>query len=389
VIQDKNNISVFATTGNCVTPLGFNIQENIKMVLQGKSGIKNFSDEYLHNEPFVGGIIDKEKLNNAFQTLNLKGEFTDLEQMMLLSVKSIQPLYDAILDDKCGLIISSTKGNITSLEKGNIEQYYLSNLADKVAKVIGVKSTPIVLSNACVSGIMAVSVAKSLIQSNVYNHLIIIGADLFSRFVFTGFQSFQAVSPNPCKPYDKNRDGITLGEAAASILVTKNKAVIQGEVYYEILGDSNINDANHISGPSRTGEGLFQSIQKSIAEAQISANQIDCISAHGTATAYNDEMEAQAFNRLGLENTPVYSLKGYFGHTLGASGLLDTVIALKSGSKNLIPQSLGYSEHGVTLPLNVTTENIFTECNIILKTASGFGGTNTAVIFKRHINNEK
>ncbi|HEU4791481.1 MAG TPA: beta-ketoacyl synthase, partial [Flavobacterium sp.] len=148
-------------------------------------------------------------------------------------------------------------------------------------------------------------------------------------------------------------------------------------------GDGSINDANHISGPSRTGEGLFRSIQSALAEAKINSNQIDYISAHGTATPFNDEMEAIALNRLGLENIPLNSLKGFYGHTLGASGLLETVIGIQSALENKLFVSLGFDTIGVSQPINVIEKNEDKNIHFFLKTASGFGGCNTAVVFEK------
>lgn len=385
----KKNISVYAANGSCVTPLGFNLIDNIQGIKEGRTAINKFNVPTLQKEEFFGAIIDKELLNRAFSKLTYEGDFSTLEKMMLLSVDEMVKTYQNQLNDKCGLIISSTKGNIDALFSDNKEAYFLHHLAKKIGNAIGLNKDPIVLSNACVSGIMAISVAKRLIQTEVYDHFIVLGGDLFSKFVFAGFQSFQAISNQPCKPYDKARDGITLGEAAAAIFITKDKSLVEDDSYYEIIGDSSINDANHISGPSRTGEGLFQSVENAIKEANIENTAIDCISAHGTATLFNDEMEAQAFTRSGIEETPVFSLKACFGHTLGAAGLLETVISLAFADDNLVPSSIGYQEHGLTLPLNISSEVQEKEVNIILKTASGFGGSNTAVLFKKCKTNEK
>jgi 3-oxoacyl-[acyl-carrier-protein] synthase-1 len=212
--------------------------------------------------------------------------------------------------------------------------------------------------------------------------VLIAAGDVFSSFVFSGFQSFHAVSSNPCKPYSKFRDGITLGEAAAAIFVSNDVEAI-GETTFEIVGDSSINDANHISGPSRTGEGLHLSIENALNEAGLEAKDIDCISAHGTATEYNDEMEAQAFFRSHLQQKPVFSLKGFFGHTLGAAGLLETLVTLGFAKNNLIPRSFGYDENGLTILLNVVEETHSLPINCVLKTSSGFGGANTAMVFKK------
>ncbi len=376
--------AVFFAEGECITPLGWTLQKNIENLKADKSAITEVKDKNFAENPFYGAVLNKEKLNQKFENLAYQEEFSTLEKMILLASENIKNTYENALKDKCGLIISSTKGNITALENEDISAYFLSNLAQKIGKALKIKSQPIVLSNACVSGIMAISVAKRLIQSGAYNHFIVIGADLFSKFVFSGFQSFQAISKKPCKPYDKSRDGITLGEAAAVAFITKDKEKIKNKTYFEIIGDSSINDANHISGPSRTGEGLFQSIENAKKEADISAEKVACISSHGTATLYNDEMEAQAFTRAKLQEKPVFSLKGRFGHTLGAAGLLETVITLKFAEENLIPPSFNYEKHGLTLPLNISSTFQEKEMDIILKTASGFGGSNTAVLFKKH-----
>lgn len=385
----QNRIPVYLSNGACVTPLGFNLNENIKGLKEGRTAINSIKDVNLQKDPFYGAVINKVKLNEAFLKLGYKADFSTLEKMMLLAVDEILRTYSDLLDDQCGLIISSTKGNIDALSTDDISPYFLHYLAKKICNTMGVKSEPIVLSNACVSGVMAISVAKRLIQTGAYKHFIIIGGDLFSKFVFSGFQSFQAISSEPCKPYDESRDGITLGEAAAAVFMTKERELIKSGSCFQIIGDSSINDANHISGPSRTGEGLFQSINNAIKGADIGSTTIDCISSHGTATNFNDEMEAQAFNRAALENTPVFSLKACFGHTLGAAGLLESVISLAFAEEDLIPPSLGYHTHGLTLPLNICSEIQEKKVDTILKTASGFGGSNTAVIFKKCDSNEK
>src|SRR5699024_3295350 len=347
---------VFFAAGECVTPLGWTLEENITNLEKGKSGISLIKDKNFAENPFYGAIINKEKLAKNFENLAYQNQFSTLEKMILLACEKLKNKYQSLFKEKCGLIISSTKGNINALKNRDIPQYLLSNLADKISKSIGINSQPIVLSNACVSGIMAVSTAKRLIQTGKYDHFLIVGADLFSKFVFSGFQSFQAISKNPCKPYDKSREGITLGEAASAAFITKDKEKIKSDFCFEIIGDSSINDANHISGPSRTGEGLFQSIENAKKEAKIKAENIDFISANETATLYNDEMEAQAFTRAKLEEKPVFSLKGRFGHTLGAAGLLETIISLKFAEKNKIPPSFNYENHGLTLPLNIPKE---------------------------------
>ncbi|PHR44602.1 MAG: beta-ketoacyl synthase [Fluviicola sp.] len=385
--QDFSNISVYATSGNCLSPAGSNVSENLVAIDKGNLAIEKHSNSDLSESPFYGAIISETVIEKEFSKLNYEGPFSKLEKMILIVLNGIVTKYSHVFSKRCGIIFSTTKGNIDALDNAEIENYYLHNTASKISKAMDIKTQPIVLSNACVSGIMAVSVAKRLIQTDKYDHIVVVGADLFSKFVFSGFQSFQAVSPKPCKPYSKNRDGITLGEAAAAMFVTKDKSLLTSNSY-KITGESSINDANHISGPSRTGEGLFQSVQKAIKEAGVKPKDIDMISSHGTATNYNDEMEAQAFSRADLAQTPLFSLKGFFGHTLGAAGLLETVISLASADENKIPPSFGFDEMGVTLPLNISAQTQSKSIHTVLKTASGFGGSNTAVIFQKFNTNE-
>ena len=205
---------------------------------------------------------------------------------------------------------------------------------------------------------------------------------MVTQFILSGFNAFQALSDQPCRPYCKTRAGINIGEVAASVLVTKDKNELVDEAVV-VLGEASCNDANHISGPSRTGEGLFRSVERAINQAKLKPNDIDYISAHGTATLFNDEMEAIAFNRLGLQETPLNSLKGYFGHTLGASGLLETIIGMHSLNQNTLFASKGFQELGVSQPLNIIKQTTKKEIKTFLKTASGFGGCNTAAIFQK------
>jgi 3-oxoacyl-[acyl-carrier-protein] synthase-1 len=371
---------VFVTETNCITPLGFDVAANIRNIVNGFSGIRYHQDKALMLAPFYASIVDNAELDLAFAKISSETKYSKLEKMMLLALHPIVKKSGSALNHKSVLVVSTTKGNIIALEKNeNISTAYLPELAKTIAAFFGFKTEPIVVSNACVSGILAVSVAKRMIRAGIYDEAFIVGGDLVSEFVLSGFNSFQAMSDLPCKPYSKNRAGVTLGEAAAAILITSKK----DNAKVKILGDSSINDANHISGPSRTGEGLFRSIQNALAEAKIDAGQIGYISAHGTATPFNDEMEAIAFNRLEMGNVPVNSLKGYYGHTLGASGLLETVIGIQSVLENKLFISMGYDESGVSQPINVIDKNQDKSIHYFLKTASGFGGCNTAVIFKK------
>jgi 3-oxoacyl-[acyl-carrier-protein] synthase-1 len=219
-----------------------------------------------------------------------------------------------------------------------------------------------------------------LIRSCRYDTAVVAGADIISRFVLSGFGSFQAISAGPCRPFDQSRDGINLGEGAGAVILSCNEKY-RGNIL--LRGGAVGNDANHISGPSRTGEELCQVINKSLTDAGCRAEDIDFISAHGTATVYNDEMEALAITRANLQSVPVNSLKGYYGHTLGAAGLIESIVTLQSMREDLVLPSLGFKENGVTTPLNICSSLLHIPLNSCLKTASGFGGCNAAVVMSK------
>jgi 3-oxoacyl-[acyl-carrier-protein] synthase I len=367
---------VYISHTNCITPLGFDVKTNIDHILNGNSGIQKQESGLLMKDTFFAAVINDKDLNQAFAKITSAENFSKLEKMMILALEPI--VRKSEINKRSAFILSTTKGNIESI-KSNIHQAELSTLAKTIAAFFGFTTEPIVVSNACVSGILAVSVAKRLIQGDMFDDAFIVAGDLVSEFVLSGFNSFQAMSPERCKPYSINRAGVNLGEATAAVLVTSNK----NEAKVAVIGDGSINDANHISGPSRTGEGLVRSIESALAEAKINSNAIDYISAHGTATPFNDEMEAIAFNRLQLQNVPVNSLKGYYGHTLGASGLLETVIGIQSMIENKLYLSLGFDQTGVSQPIAVIDKTQNKNINYFLKTASGFGGCNTAVLFEK------
>jgi 3-oxoacyl-[acyl-carrier-protein] synthase-1 len=171
-----------------------------------------------------------------------------------------------------------------------------------------------------------------------------------------------------------------LGEGAATMVLSSSSKYANN---IKVLSGAVSNDANHISAPSRTGEELAQAINKTLNDADISASNVDLISAHGTATSYNDEMEAKAITLAGLQNVPINSLKGYYGHTLGAAGLVESIVSIQSLKENVVLPTLGFVTMGVTAPLNVCTAILPGNYHTCLKTASGFGGCNAAVLFSK------
>lgn len=357
---------------NIVTPLGWDMPSTAKAMFLGKSAIERVAT-FGKLSHLCMAVCPPQATDEAFGKLRLKGSFSHLEKLLLLA--AIPLLGSCTPDERTVLILSTTKGNISALG-AEPPLPYLSALAQKIADVLGISTPPVVVSNACVSGAMALSVAQRLLQGGVYNSALVVAGDEVSEFVLSGFGAFQAMSAAPCKPYDAQREGISLGEAAAAVYLSTQP---QGAVA-QLLGSSSINDANHISGPSRTGEGLYRSVTNALAQAQLLPQQIDFINAHGTGTLYNDEMESIAFGRANLTNVPLNSYKGYLGHTLGAAGLVETLLSIAFCKKNTLLKSLNFEELGVSVPIKVLKETVQRPVRYFLKTASGFGGSNTALV---------
>ncbi|RWY49406.1 beta-ketoacyl synthase N-terminal-like domain-containing protein [Mucilaginibacter gilvus] len=371
---------VFITADNILSPIGVTTADNFERLKAGKTGVRKHYNKLLADEPFYASLFDG---NEAI----LKGNthYTKFERLIIASITDALKQYPCNLAHRTALIICSTKGNISLLETGDNtpvlkQRISLSASAKLIADHFGFTSQPLVISNACISGLMGIITGKRLILSGEYDNVVITGADEISKFILSGFGSFQAISSGPCKPFDIGRDGITLGEGAATMILSAHQN--SGDDV-KVTGGAVSNDANHISAPSRTGEELKQAITKSLAEANLGNTDIDFISAHGTATVYNDEMEAKAITLANMRHIPLNSLKGYYGHTLGAAGLIESIIAIQSLKQNIMIPSLGFEETGTTDSLNICTELLSGHYQNCLKTASGFGGCNAAVIFSK------
>jgi 3-oxoacyl-[acyl-carrier-protein] synthase-1 len=218
--------------------------------------------------------------------------------------------------------------------------------------------------------------ARRLIASGRYHTVVVAGADTLSRFVYTGFHSFQALGSGRCKPFSVGRDGINAGEAAAVMVISSKYALD-----LEVLDGAITNDANHISGPSRTGEELAHAITLALQRSGRRSTRNAFISAHGTATLFNDEMESRAFGLCNLNEVPVNSIKGSFGHTFGTAGILESVMSVISMREQKLLPTVGFTSHGVPVPLNIVRRPISAKIDTCIKTASGFGGCNAALVF--------
>lgn len=395
-----------------ITPLGEGVGKNFSAILRGESGVTGTTDPRITQSALTAGIIPEEVYVNVRERLGARAKsLTRTEILTCGCLKSLiqslpQELQTALRNGRTGIVVATAKGNISALEgrcgsgpflPSDDDKVLFSSMTRCISEFSGVREPDIrIISNACISGVSAIVAARRMLLVGDYDMVIVVGADTQNRFITSGFASFKSLSPELCRPYDESRCGLNLGEAAGAMALTSMpvrwSCGLDGESgYVTIDGGAVSDDANHISGPSRTGDGLFFAMRNAMKEAGVNAAGIDLLQMHGTATAYNDEMESKAAYLAGVQDVPLQSLKPYFGHTMGASGVIETIIAAAEIQEGIIAGTKGYEKSGVSVPLNVSTSNRLITRNLVmsspagkinhcLKTASGFGGTNASVL---------
>ena len=358
--------------------LGDNSQSVFEAVAAGQSGIQSRSFDKGLTYP----VATLDQAQEQMLAAKYGPVYSRFEQMCLFVAERAmeKSTINAAAED-CLIILSTTKGNVAQIgQEENAASIPLYYSAKKIGKYFNNPNPVSVVSVACISGVAAQIMAKRLLEAGPYKYIILIGCDELSPFILAGFHSFQALSANTCRPFDAKRSGLNLGEAAVCMVLSNEPAAASGEGILE--GGAISNDANHLSGPSKTGEELGMAIRQAMAEAGKSPEMIGFVSAHGTATNYNDEMEAKAIYHAGIK-APVNSLKPYFGHTLGASGLLETLISLKAMNTGILLPTLHFEASNVSVPISIITRLSHMEIPNFVKTAAGFGGCNAAVLWSK------
>lgn len=383
--------TIYCLADNLTTALGFTTADNLAKMKAEQTGVQKHDLPALYHDPVWVSKIDPTLEAYHATKIQKANTYTRLERLFIWSIQEAAQQLHLDLSQKDTLfIIASTKGNIDILDQSIYktgknfpkERSYLGAMAKVIQTYFNNPNTPVVVCNACISGVLALDVAKRYLRAGRYQQVVIAGGDLVTRFTLSGFQAFKATSNAPCKPFDATRSGINLGEGVGTMILGTTPK--EGDTSPIILrGGASSNDANHISGPSRTGEGLHLAIQKAFKDAKSKAEDMDYLSMHGTATPYNDEMEAKALASSALQAVPLNSLKGYWGHTLGAAGLIESIVATWSLRQNQLYRSLGFETLGVSVPLNIISKTTQQPLQHCLKTASGFGGCNAAVVFSK------
>lgn len=370
---------VCVTAAHAITGLGPDLNSLWRGVMAGESAIRPLTrfatSRYLTgNASWIEGLESRGGQSRLYPLLEL--------------------LFDGFAPVPAGttLITASTKGCVDVMERlqiglsGDPAEALMTPLLCHIANRLGLTSSGININAACASSTIAVARAASLIATGRCESVVVVCMDLVSEFVFSGFSALQALSRSVCRPFDRNRDGLTLGEGGAALLLMSRKLATREErpVLGVVAGWGAANDATHITAPARDGCGLIQSVRQALKRAAIAPDQIAAISAHGTATVYNDMMELTAFRALfGERHIPLHSIKGAIGHTLGAAGGIEVALGLKCLEAGQLPATVGLMEPEVSGEgfLSRTTEPI--EGRYLLSTNSGFGGVNAALILRR------
>ena len=368
--------SIVAT--NITSPLGFTTEQNYQAVKSGRSALRTMTGWRSVPGRLTAAALD----DGQFDVIGKEG-FTRFQSLVLHSVEEALSHADVdVASPRTVLIVSTTKGDIEELSADEASDgAYLApgESARRIAASLGFTTDPVVVCNACISGLAAQVLADRMLESGMCDTAVVCGADTLSVFTVAGFTSFKALSPDPCKPFDIDRTGLNLGEGAATVILRRSEDAPQAQ--WTLSRGCLDNDAYHVSAPAPDGEGLYRAMMKAM--EGLDASDMGVVATHGTATMFNDQMESKAIEKAGLSEVPVAAFKSYYGHTLGAAGLIESILAMRAADDGIVLPVKGFEMRGVTGKVNVSDRMRETDSSVILKIISGFGGCNGAAIYSR------
>ncbi len=362
-----------------VTALGSSLADTWGKLVQGETGIRPVVRPFHHSEnrimaACVEGLRPAAPNSAIFQLLG----------MLTPQLPTLHP--------DTQLITASTKGGIDNLERrlggqpADAHDILLAALPEVLSEKLGLRQPGFNVSAACASSTAAVAQGAALVSRRRCRSVLVVCADLVTEFVCTGFSALKILAPAPCRPFDRDRNGLSLGEGAAAILIMdpQQAAKDNRSCLATLSGCGIAGDAGHLTAPARSGRGLAAAISQAINGAGLDARAIDAIHAHGTGTVYNDQMELAAINRVfGRRRFPVYSTKGAIGHTLGAAGGIELALTIKSLSEQRIPPTAGLENPEPDAAGRVAPDAFAAPMKTVLTTNSGFGGMNAAILLER------
>jgi 3-oxoacyl-[acyl-carrier-protein] synthase II len=307
------------------------------------------------------------------------------------------PVLSAIPSSRISLVLSTTKANVEALQRAadrrpcsDTARRHLRGdlLAADLAAEYGAGGPVQCVSLACVSGLVAIQQGAKLIQRGTADAVFVVGVDHLSAFVVAGFSALKALDPKGCRPFDRDRAGLSPGEAGAALVLVRASlasglaAQSPRRPLITVRGWGSTNDANHLTGPSRDGAGLAAAIRVALNSADLRPDQIDYVNAHGTGTPYNDAMETLALTAVfGAQGPPLSGSKGMLGHTLGAAGVLETILCVLAMRENVLPGTPGLGVPTDGAPASLLRDpHPAVSPRHILKLNTGFGGVNGALV---------
>lgn len=256
------------------------------------------------------------------------------------------------------------------------------SLADFARNCLGLDGPAVVVSSACSSSAKVFASARRMMAAGLIDAAVVGGVDSLCLTTLYGFGSLGLISSRPCRPFSVDRDGISIGEAAAFALLERVPQQLDADAVL-LLGVGESSDAHHMSSPHPDGLGARMAMEDALRTAQVDASEIDYINLHGTATPGNDAAEAKAVTAVFGAGTPCSSTKGATGHTLGAAGGLEAVICALALRHGLLPGGLNTQQVDPELPLNYLLENREQPVRRVISNSFGFGGTNCSLLFGR------
>jgi 3-oxoacyl-(acyl-carrier-protein) synthase len=391
------NKGIAVTGMGIVSALGMGVENNLRALTAGKSGISYPTLlETRHSNLPVGEIKITDQ--DLAAQLDLPADHNFTRGALIGSLAAKEALQQAGIRDEdlkdTGFISASSVGGMdytekyfNSFEKEETYRRFIRAqhpgfTTGEIAAKLELKGFTTTISTACSSSANAIMLGARMIRSGQLKRVVVGGTDPLSKFTLNGFNSLMILSSEPCKPFDEHRSGLNLGEGAAYLVLEADESIGEKKVLGRITGYGNANDAFHQTASSETGEGAFLAMKKALETAGLSGERIGYINAHGTATQNNDLSEGRALQRIFENSMPdMNSTKSYTGHTLAAAGALEAVFSLLSLREQKIFPGLNFKdpmpETGIT-PVTTLKEK---DLKHILSNSFGFGGNCTSLIF--------
>ncbi len=396
------NKGIAVTGMGIISSIGNNVEENYQALITKKNGISRIKKiETNHNNVIKVGEIpysntDFEKLlnlpeDNSYSRTAMLGEFAAKQAVKNANITNITSY-------KTGFISATSVGGMDKTEKHYYSQFkedknrkyiaahHAGDATQKIAKSLGITDFVTTISTACSSSANAIMLGARLIKAGKLDRVIVGGSDCLSKFTINGFKTLMILSETDCKPFDANRTGLNLGEAAA-YLVLESDAVVKAtkkKVLAYVSGYANANDAFHQTASSANGEGATLAMQKALKIANLKSSDIDYINAHGTATPNNDLSESHALRNVFGKNVPDFSsTKAYTGHTLAAAAAIEAVYAILAIQNEVVFPNLNFETPILETNLTPKTEVITKKIQHVLSNSFGFGGNCSTLIFSK------